>query len=193
MSGCSQPNDSDHFSGLLQDFEHQQNHNTPQNRKTQRLAVQALLQAQTRNPMAAKIASEVKARPDLINLDRVITAFLTGPWAQVMARERVSGQGLTPDDSLGVFSLALDELLWSPDAEQDADQRQRLVKMIPGLVQSLRQELASIDFPAGQCQPFFDQLMTFHQDALGLWKEAPASPPKSGCALQNSMRDKSNF
>ena len=183
MLTASQPNDSDHFAGLLQDFEHRQNHNTPQNRKAQRLAVQALLQAEKRNAMAAKIASEVKARPDITNLDRIITAFLTGPWAQVMARERLSEQGLTPGDSLSVFSLALDELLWSLDAGQVAGQRQRLVKMILGLLQSLRQELASIDSPAGQCQPFFDQLMAFHQDALGLWKEAPADPPKSGHPL----------
>lgn len=181
---ASQPNDSDHFAGLLQEFEHRQNHNTPQNRKAQRLAVQALLQAEKRNAMAAKIASEVKARPDITNLDRIITAFLTGPWAQVMARERLSEQGMAPGDRLSVFSLALDELLWSLNAGQVAGQRQRLAKMIPGLLQSLRQGLASIDFPAGQCQPFFDQLMAFHQEALGLWKEAPAGPPKSGHALE---------
>ena len=173
---ASQTGDADHFATLLHDFEQRQNRNTPENRKAQRLAVQALLQAEKRNAMAVKIASEIRARPDFTDGNRTITDFLTGPWAQVMARERLSEQGVTLGGSLSVFSLALDDLLWSLDAGQVAGQGPRLVGMIPRLLQSLRQGLASIDFPAGQCQPFFDQLMALHHSALGSRIAAPPDP-----------------
>lgn len=173
---ASQTGDADHFATLLHDFEQRQNRNTPENRKAQRLAVQALLQAEKRNAMAVKIASEIRARPDFTDGNRTITDFLTGPWAQVMARERLSEQGVTLSGSLSVFSLALDDLLWSLDAGQVAGQGPRLVGMIPRLLQSLRQGLASIDFPAGQCQPFFDQLMALHHSALGSRIAAPPDP-----------------
>lgn len=176
---ASQTGDADHFATLLHDFEQRQNRNTPENRKAQRLAVQALLQAEKRNAMAVKIASEIRARPDFTDGNRTITDFLTGPWAQVMARERLSEQGVTLGGSLSVFSLALDDLLWSLDAGQVAGQGPRLVGMIPGLLQSLRQGLTSIDFPAGQCQPFFDQLMTLHRSALGSRTAEPPDPLQS--------------
>ena len=177
-------NDSSHFAKLLQEFEGQQNRNTPENRKAQRLAVQALLQAEKRNLIAVKIASEIRARPDFIDCNRIITAFLTGPWAQVMARERLSEQGVTLGDSLSVFSLALGDLLWSLDAGQVPSHRPRLVKMIPGLLQSLSKGLASINFPIEQARPFFDELMALHHEALKTLNDTPADTPKSSHSLE---------
>ena len=177
-------NDSDHFASLLQTFEHRQNRNSLENRKAQRLAVQALLQAEKRNSMAVKIASEIRMRPDFIDCNRVITAFLTGPWAQVMARERLSEQGVTLGNSLNVFSLTLGDLLWSLDAQQVAGHRRRLVKMIPNLLQSLRKGLTSIDFPVERSRPFFDHLMALHQDALKTWKETSSDQAKSSHSLE---------
>ena len=187
-------NDAEHFAQLFEDFERRQNRNTLENRKAQRLAVQALLQAEKRNSMAAKIALEIRARPDFIDSSRIMTAFLTGPWAQVMARERLTEQGVTLGDGMSVFSLAMDDLLWSLDTNQAARHKQRLVKMIPDLLQLLRQGLASINFPVEQSRPFFDQLMTRHQDALKLLQEPPAAEPKTSHSLeemfaQNAYQD----
>jgi len=166
-------NDSDDFARLLHDFERRQGRNTPENRKTQRLAVQALLQAEQRNLMAVKIAAEIRARPDFINDNRLIMAFLTGPWSQVLAKERLAELGKTSGSSGIAFGLALDNVLWSLNVEQATRHRSRLLKMIPELLESLRKGLLSIDFPAEQSRPFFDELMAVHRAAL----KAVGGPP----------------
>ncbi|CAN5223112.1 DUF1631 domain-containing protein [soil metagenome] len=175
----SQASDAQQFTELLQDFQRKQNRNTPENRRAQRLAVQALLQAEQRNLMAVKIAAEIRARPDFVEGNRIITAFLTGPWAQVMARERLAGQGEVFGASQAVFSLTLDDVFWSLDRAQVGIHRKRLLKMIPDMLQSLRQGLASIDFPVEQSKPFFDELMAVHRDALKLQPDMPAAVPKN--------------
>lgn len=166
--------DSDDFVRLLHDFERRQSRNTPENRKMQRLAVQALLQAEQRNLMAVKIAAEIRARPDFIDDNRIITGFLTGPWAQVLAQERLAVLSKTSDSSPSVFSLALDDVLWSLNVEQATRHRRRLLQLIPDLVESLRQGLLSIDFPAEQSRPFFDELMLVHRAALKAVSGLPA-------------------
>ncbi|MBH2019804.1 MAG: DUF1631 family protein [Burkholderiales bacterium] len=180
----SQLSDAQHFTELFQDFERKQNRNTTENRRAQRLAVQALLQAEQRNLMAVKIAAEIRARPDFVEGKRIITAFLTGPWAQVMARERLASQGEAFGSSQAVYSLTLDDVLWSLDIERVATHRKRLLEMIPDMLQSLRQGLASIDFPIEQSRPFFDELMALHRQALKVQPEVPAAAPKNTHALK---------
>ena len=183
LLGNERVSDSDDFASLLRDFERRQSRNTPENRKMQRLAVQALLQAEQRNLMAVKIAAEIRARPDFIDDNRIITAFLTGPWAQVMARERLAVLGKTSGGSPSAFSLALDDVLWSLNVEQATRHRRRLLKLIPDLIESLRQGLLSIDFPAEQSRPFFDELMLVHQAALKAVSGLPAQPVKDSHSL----------
>ena len=183
--------DSEDFARLLHNFENRQGRNTPENRKAQRLAVQALLQAEQRNLVAVKIAAEIRARPDLIDDNRIITAFLTGPWAQVLAQERLAVLGNTSGGSPSAFSLALDDVLWSLNVEQATRHRRRLLKMIPALIESLRQGLLSIDFPAEQSRPFFDELMLVHRAALKAVSDLPAQTAKGSHSLSKMFFENS--
>ncbi len=177
--------DAQHFTELLRDFERKQNRNTPENRQAQRRAVQALLQAEQRNLMAVKIAAEIRARPDFVEVNRIITAFLTGPWAQVMARERLLGEyGGAGSTTPAVFSLTLGNVLWSLDIAQVASHRRRLLKIIPDMLQSLREGLVSIDFPLEQSRPFFDELMAIHQAGLKAQPDLPAAAPQNSHILE---------
>ncbi len=171
--------DSEDFARLLQSFERRQGRNTPENRKTQRLAVQALLQAEQRNSVAVKIATEIRVRPDFIDDNRIITAFLTGPWSQVLAQERLAVLGKNYASSLSTFSMTLDDILWSLNVEQASRHRKRLLALIPKLLESLREGLLSIDFPAEQSRPFFDELMLVHRAALKAVSGLPSEPAKS--------------
>ena len=175
--------DSEDFAKLLHDFERRQSRNTPENRKAQRVAVQALLQAEQRNVMAVKIAAEMRARPDFIDDNRIITAFLTGPWSQVMAQERLVAQSRASDSSPAPYSLALDDVLWSLNVEQATRHRRRLLTIIPNLLDSLRQGLLAIDFPAEQSRPFFDELMLLHRAALRAVSDVPALSAKVSHSL----------
>ena len=182
--GDERVSDSGDFARLLQDFERRQSRNTPENRKAQRIAVQALLQAEERNLMAVRIAAEIRARPDFIDDNRIITAFLTGPWAQVMAQERLAALGKTPGSSTAVFSRALDDVLWSLNVEQASRHRRRLLAMVADLIDLLRKGLLSIDFPIEQSRLFCDELVLVHRAALKI-TDLPAQAATSG-----HLRDK---
>jgi Protein of unknown function (DUF1631) len=158
--------DAQHFFALLQVFEGRIAARNPDNSVSQGRAVQALLMAEQRNLLADRIAAEIRERPDFTAGNRVITGFVTGPWAQVMAKERLLGEHGGLGSQKAVYSLTLGDLLWSIDTAQAARHRQRLVKIIPAMLQSLRDGLLSIDYPLAQSKPFFDELMTIHQAAL---------------------------
>ena len=165
--------DAQHFATLLKTFENSQALRSSGNRASQSLAVQALLQAEQRNLLAEKIAFEIRARPDFVSGNRIVTAFLTGPWAQVMARERLLGEHDPAGSKKAEFSLTLGEVLWSLDPAQTYGHRKRLVKIIPAMLEGVRAGLLSIDYPLEHSKPFFDELMAIHQAAL----KAPAEPP----------------
>jgi hypothetical protein len=158
--------DAQHFATLLESFEKKLALRSSGNMETQRRAVQALLQAEQRNLMAEKIATEILARPDFVGGNRIVTAFLTGPWAQVLAKERLLGELDGGTTKKVEFSLTLGEVLWSLDAAQTMRHRKRLAKIIPGILQSLRAGLLSIDYPLAQSKEFFDELMVIHQITL---------------------------
>ncbi|MEO5661321.1 MAG: DUF1631 family protein [Polaromonas sp.] len=175
--------DAEHFSKLLQDFERKQSRNTPQNRQAQRRAVQALVQAEERNLMAQKIAAEIRARPDFVEASRTIGAFLTGPWAQVMAKERLLSAYSEPGSTKAVFSLTLGDVLWSLDLAQTSSHRKRFLEIIPGLLKSLRDGLLSIDFPLEQSRAFFDEIMAAHQAGFKRQPDLPAAAPQKSHSL----------
>lgn len=158
--------DAQHFAALLKSFEQSQALRNTVDSESQGRAVQALLRAEQRNLMAEKVAAEIRARPDFVGGNRIVTAFLTGPWAQVMANERLMGEHGGEGARKAEFSLTLGEVLWSLDPEQTSRHRKRLVKMIPGMLEKVRAGLLSIDYPLAQSKAFFDELMTLHQAAL---------------------------
>lgn len=166
--------DAQHFAALLQDFERRQASHTREYRQSQHQAVRALLQAEQRNLLAEKIAAEIRARPDFVAGNRIVTLFLTGPWAQVMAKERLLGEHGGLGSAPPVFSLALGDVLWSLDVAQASRHRKRLLQIIPGMLNSLRNGLLSIDYPLEQSRPFFDELMEIHRAGLS----APVGQPE---------------
>lgn len=176
--------DAQHFARLLEDFQRRQASYTPENQKSRQLAVQSLLQAEQRNLLAEKIAAEIRGRSDFVADNRIIATFLTGPWAQVMARERLllaEQQGAGPK---AVFSLTLGDLLWSLDLARVSRHRKKLVQMIPGMLASLREGLVSIDYPLEQSKVFFEELMRLHQAGLKAQPESPAPDTSNRHALE---------
>ena len=176
--------DTQHFTTLLEDFERRHNRHSPENRQSQQRAEQALLQAELRNLVAVKIAAEMKLRPDFVADNRIISSFLTGPWAHVMASERLLGENATPGWQKNAFSLTLGDVLWSVDIARTSSHRKRLLEIIPGMLSSLHQGLRLIDYPPEQSQPFFDELMACHQPALTAHAAALAPSAQTGHKLE---------
>ncbi len=177
--------DAHDFAALLADFEDKQARQNGDTSDAQNLAVQALLRAEQRNLLAEKIALEIRARPDFISGNRVIASFLTGPWAHVMANERLLGEHGGLGSAKAVYSLTLGDLLWSLNVLQASRHRKRLVKIIPGMLNSVREGLLSIDYPLDQSKAFYDELMASHQAAI-----KPAPDQLEGQTPASSVLDK---
>lgn len=127
-------------------------------------AVQALQQAERRNELARQIAEHIRQQPDTVLVPDVVVDFACGPWAQVMAKARIDGSA---GGSGGADHVALlEDLFWSVRPDLTRQQPGQLVKLIPQLVQGLRQGLALIDYPAEQTEHFFAQLFALHQGGM---------------------------
>jgi hypothetical protein len=133
------------------------------------LAMQTLVKVEQRNLLAERVASEIQARNDLARAPGVVRRFLTGPWAQVVAQARIQAQAvnsLTPGDAPALrYMDVLPDLLWSSQHELASLNRPRLVKVIPGLLRTLREGLESIDYPRAQADSFFQALMELQEPA----------------------------
>ena len=138
----------------------------------QQAAVQALQQAERRNQLAQQIAEHIRAQPDTVLVPDLVVDFACGPWAQVMAQARLAGrvgQKGEPD-----HVALLEDLFWSVRRDQTRQQPGQLVKLIPQLVQGLRQGLEGIHYPPQQLQQFLDQLFALHQGGLDSAGQAAA-------------------
>jgi hypothetical protein len=82
----------------------------PRNRRRER-AVRALLRAEQRNLLAERIAGQIRARSDAGGAPPEALAFLTGPWAQVMAQARLADEAGTEDP--GGYEAVVTTVLWS--------------------------------------------------------------------------------
>lgn len=127
-------------------------------------AVQALQQAERRNELAQQIAEHIRKQPDTVLVPDLVVDFACGPWAQVMAKARIDGGVNRPGEPDHV--ALLEDLFWSVRPDQTRQQSTQLVKLIPQLVQGLRQGLSSIHYPEDQAQHFFEQLFALHQGGL---------------------------
>ncbi|MDP2032857.1 MAG: DUF1631 family protein [Polaromonas sp.] len=157
--------DAAHFASTLAWFEQQQGRRLAADPGHGR-AVQSLLRAEERNLLADRLSAELRARPEFGTLNFVIADFLTGPWAQVMAQEKLALAAGDPADGKPPFSGVLQDLLWSLEPEPSAPHRKRLLRVIPRILATLRAGLVFIDYPLAQSKPFFDELMAIHEHAL---------------------------
>jgi hypothetical protein len=125
-------------------------------RRYREKAVRALLQAEQRNLLAAKLASEMRRRPDVASAPREIAAFVSGPWCQVMAHARLTDQTGATDPG-GYFDL-ISDVVWSAQPLLAGANAARLGALAPDLVAKLRHGLATIDYPAASTKRFLDWL-----------------------------------
>ena len=164
--GENQLLDAHQYALFLQDLENKLSSHQPEIMEAQNRAVQVLLYAEQRNVLAKKIAFEILARTDFFHGNGIITAFITGPWAQVMALERLKSENGSMGSPKAVFGPALGDLLWSINEQYASRHHRRLNKLIPSLLTSLREGLLTIDYPLVQSKVFFDELMRIHRAIL---------------------------
>lgn len=93
-----------------------------------------------------------------------VRRFMTGPWARVLA-ETILREGEQGESTRGYIKL-VDELLWSVQLPDHPKSRQRLLALLPDMLQRLRQGMASIRLPDAEQASILDELMAIHTEAL---------------------------
>ncbi len=179
------PDLADRFPGLLQHFNRSQTEAmAPEQVQARGLAVKTLVRVEQRNLLAERVAAEFRSRNDFSRSPGVVRRFLTGPWAQVVAQARLelaNATGLSTSEMPAMrYTDILPDLLWSSQLALASLNRPRLVKIIPGVLRTLREGLDSIDYPREQAEAFFQALMGLHEAAYKTQRaELPQDSPPS--------------
>ena len=93
-----------------------------------------------------------------------IRRFITGAWAKVLAAA-ILRHGEQDEATLGYIKL-VDQLLWSLKLPDHPQSRQRLVSLLPSMLQRLRAGMALIAMPQADQDKVLDELMAIHTEAL---------------------------
>lgn len=146
-------------------------------RKLQRQAdaARALLHAEQRQTLAERLATEYRQRFQDKEVPEFVQRFLTGPWAHAVAESQ-----LVPTQGTDSLDGVADELIWSSQAgliRRDAD---RLGRLVPRLLEQIRQGLLRIGYPAELTGHFLDELVRLHEKAFDIpvLTDVPAPAPQ---------------
>jgi hypothetical protein len=152
------------FAYVLKKLENGWKRDEATQRQRQEEAARALLHAEQRNLLAQRLAEDFHQRQEDKDIPELVSGFLRGPWAQVVAESqlRCVDGAADPDGYLAM----VDDLLWSVQLRLTQRHRNRLVEMVPGLLVKLRQGLQLIDYPAERIPVFFDALISLHEKAF---------------------------
>jgi hypothetical protein len=120
---------------------------------------------QTLNQRLADQLAPLKIAP-------VIRRFMIGTWAKVLA-ESMLRFGDQAEATRGYVKL-VDELSWSLQLPDHPQSRQRLLALLPSLLQRLRTGMALVPLPQSEQQIVLDELMTVHTEALRPGARGPA-------------------
>lgn len=147
------------------------------------IAMQTLVRVEQRKLLAERVAAEIQSRNDFERAPGVVRRFILGPWAQVVAHARMDtqehGAGSPADAAAHRYMDVLPDLLWSSQLAQASLNRPRLIKVIPGILRTLREGLDAIDYPRAQSESFFQALMGLHEAAYKTQRTEAAPPPES--------------
>jgi len=126
--------------------------------------VAALRRAEKREIMEQHLSRRLVDQMVPLRTSPGIRRFITGAWAKVMA-EAILLRGEDDETTRGYIKL-VDQLLWSVQLPDHPQSRQRLVILLPGMLQRLRSGMASIGLPAAEQEAVMNELMTVHTEAL---------------------------
>ncbi|MFV3307253.1 DUF1631 domain-containing protein [Pseudomonas sp. NY15181] len=103
-------------------------------------------------------------------LPEVVVRLLQEAWSKVLLLTclKHGTASIEWDDALAT----MDDLIWSVEPHEDPDSRLRLLEMVPQLLKSLREGLASAAFDPFSTGEFFSRLEGLHVQAFQRYKQA---------------------
>lgn len=97
-------------------------------------------------------------------LPEVVVRLLEEAWSKVLLLTCLKHGEQSTEWSAGL--AAMDDLIWSVELHSEADARQLLLDLVPGLLKSLRDGLTSAAFDPFATREFFSQLEALHVQAF---------------------------
>lgn len=186
--------DANAFSRLLRKLEDGWAQEEQQHRQRAEEAARSLLHAEQRNMLAQRLSEEFMERVGSKRVPELVVSFLRGPWAQVVAESQLRCADGSQDAD-GYLAL-VDDLIWSVQLRLTSRNRARLVDLVPQMLVKLRQGLQRIDYPEDRIPPFFDGLISIHEQAFEAGRAAaneegsvPARVPRVALAEGRALVD----
>jgi hypothetical protein len=156
--------DAQNFARVLRKLEESWTREEHEQRQRAEEAARGLLHAEQRNLLAQHLSDDFSERLKDKKVPEIVAVFLRGPWAQVVAESQLRCADGTADSD-GFLGL-VDDLIWSVQLRLARRNRSRLVDMVPGMLVKMRQGLGLISYPEERIPVFFDELITFHEQAF---------------------------
>ena len=127
-------------------------------------AKRALEEAEKREILIINTTIQVRRAFESVELEHYLREFLVGPWVQVLMQA-----SLRDDQTKGFsksFREVIHEIVWSIQPKATAEERRRLVELIPVLTRIIRDGLALIRMPQREQDDFLQNLMASHAFAV---------------------------
>jgi hypothetical protein len=152
------------FEKVLAEFESFVGDINPRDNDPVARAKRALEEAEKREILAINTTIQVRRAFERVELEPYLRDFLVGPWVQVLVSAALR-DGQTPGFSKS-FRETIHDIVWSVQPKATADERRRLVEMIPNITRVLRDGLSMIRMPEREAAEFFQKLMASHAMAV---------------------------
>jgi hypothetical protein len=127
-------------------------------------AKKALEAAEKHEILTINTTIQVRRAFERVDLEPYIKEFLLGPWVKVLVAATVRSE--TQPGFAKAFRDVIHELVWSVQPKASTEDRNKLVKMIPGMVRVLRDGLALVNLSEREREQFFSSLMESHAMAV---------------------------
>lgn len=140
------------------------------------------------------VALEVEIRTINETLPEVVQQLIEGPWSNVLFVYNLKNGS---DSDIWAQSLqTLEDLIWSTHIPETDEDRKKLIRMVPDLLQRLRTGLDSISFNPFEMSDFFKKLEDVHLSSIrGVSKSASSADPalKEISSAQNELPEENDL
>jgi hypothetical protein len=148
-------------------------------------SLDALQLSERREILQQHLAQRLTDQMVQVRTTPTIRRFVTTTWAQVIAEDMLT-KGEQSEATMSDLKT-VDDLLWSLKIPDHPQSRQRLLQLLPGLLQRLRVGMELVALALPEQQAVLNELMTIHTEALRPGtKAAGALTPEE---IVQSMRD----
>ena len=127
-------------------------------------AKKALEAAEKHEILTINTTIQVRRAFERVDLEPYIKEFLLGPWVKVLVTASVRSD--SQPGFAKAFRDVIHELVWSVQPKASTEDRNKLVKMIPGMVRVLRDGLSLVNVSERDRDQFFGKLMESHAMAV---------------------------